>query len=72
MAVKPEQLQNRAVTAMEEAPPTTAEQKLQRLQQRIRAAANEVGKDPSPKGAATCDACFQRGWMTLANHLLVE
>lgn len=71
MAVKPESLDNRAVTGSAGQAPTAAEQLLA-LRQRIRAASNAVGKDPNPNTNANCAACFQRGWMTLANQLLLE
>jgi hypothetical protein len=72
MAVKPESLDNRAVTGGSAGQAPTAAEQLFALRQRIRAASNAVGKDPNPNTNANCAACFQRGWMTLANSLLLE
>jgi hypothetical protein len=79
MAVKPSMIENREQdltvehrTIASGGHVPTAEDQLRALRQRIRAAVNQVGTDPSPKGSDKCDGCFQRGWMTLANQLLIE
>jgi hypothetical protein len=69
MAVRPESLDNRAVTGAPSAAPPAAAEQLVALRQRIRRGLNEVGDDPRPKDAPACKECFQRGWIAALRSL---
>jgi hypothetical protein len=77
MAVKPGMIENREsdltiddrVVSGGRSEKPTAEEQLHVLRAKIKAGQNYVGADPRPKGAPTCQDCFQRGWIAAMQSL---